>query len=321
MATYTADQIHRYFQHIGWPAQPLPAPGHGNGTTLPLLRSLMTRQLSAVPFESLSLHYSPTHTLSLAHNDLFAKVVDHHCGGYCMENNTFFGTVLRSLGFTVTPVGGRVSFATTGRPGNGYAGWSHMVNIVTIDNVKYLVDVGFGANGPTKPLPLVSGEETAGIGTTRFKLTYTALPGHTDRTQRMWMFSFRGDDDAPWVDAYAFTEMEFFPEDFEVMNLSTMTLRQSFFVQSVFCVKMAVETWEGGVEEDGEGVEGVGWLTLHGEKVTRKIARKPAEGLQELKTEEERVEALKRWFGIELSEAEKGGIQGLSTEIRGWKMA
>ena len=40
-----------------------------------------------------------------------------------MENNTFFGTVLRSLGYQVYNAGGRVSNATAGRPGGGYVGW------------------------------------------------------------------------------------------------------------------------------------------------------------------------------------------------------
>lgn len=38
-------------------------------------------------------------------------------GGYCMENNTFFGTVLRSLGFDVYAVGARV------RGEKGWNGW------------------------------------------------------------------------------------------------------------------------------------------------------------------------------------------------------
>ena len=40
-----------------------------------------------------------------------------------MENNTFFSTVLRSLGYSLINAGGRVSDATTGRLGEGYEGW------------------------------------------------------------------------------------------------------------------------------------------------------------------------------------------------------
>lgn len=40
-----------------------------------------------------------------------------------MENNCFFGTVLRSLGFDICSVGARVSDATNGVSGGGYGGW------------------------------------------------------------------------------------------------------------------------------------------------------------------------------------------------------
>jgi len=40
-----------------------------------------------------------------------------------MEVNTFLGGVLRGLGYDVLSVGGRVSFATTGKSGEGFSGW------------------------------------------------------------------------------------------------------------------------------------------------------------------------------------------------------
>ena len=115
---YTSDQLDRYFVHIGWdPAFP------AKRGSLEYLSRLMQLQLSSVPFECLSLHYSKTHLLSLDPDDLYRKVVDRGMGGYCMENNTFFAAVLRSLGYALIHGGGRISDATTGRPGDGYQGW------------------------------------------------------------------------------------------------------------------------------------------------------------------------------------------------------
>ncbi|KAK4455210.1 hypothetical protein QBC34DRAFT_391793 [Podospora aff. communis PSN243] len=325
MATYSPSQLDRYLEHINLPQQAFTSPHNGFPSELPhdrnaalaLLHTLVTHQLATVPFESLSLHYSPTHTLSLHPQDLFTKIVNRRRGGYCMENNTFFGAILRTIGFTVTPVGGRVSHATAGRPGTGYMGWNHMVNLVTLSTTedgqeeeKYLVDVGFGANGPVRPLLLTPGQETpAGIDAVRYKLRYEALPQHTDRSQRMWIYSYRNNADGKWLDAYAFAEMEFLPDDFAVMNLATSTLRTSFFVQSLFCVRMVV---------DGEG-KPAGWTVLHGDKVTRRV-RGRVEAEEEFKSEEQRVDALQRWFGIVLDEVEKRGIRELPTEIRGWKL-
>lgn len=87
------------------------------------LHTLQQHQLATVPFENLSLHYSPHHTISLDADDLYDKIVNQRRGGYCMENNGFFGTVLRSLHFRVRSVGARVNEAVSGTGGDGYMGW------------------------------------------------------------------------------------------------------------------------------------------------------------------------------------------------------
>jgi len=56
--------------------------------------------------------------LSLHPEALFHKVVNTSRGGYYMEVNTLFATVLRTLGFTLISVGGRVR-----GPKGGYKGW------------------------------------------------------------------------------------------------------------------------------------------------------------------------------------------------------
>ena len=135
--TYTAAQLTQYFTHISLAPSLVLFAFHPSLTfpTLPLLASLQTHHLLTVPFENLSLHYSPTPLTppSLEPADLFTKIVTRGHGGYCMESNAFFGTVLRSLGFTVVSVGGRVSdVAMGGRRGRsaggealevGYGGW------------------------------------------------------------------------------------------------------------------------------------------------------------------------------------------------------
>jgi arylamine N-acetyltransferase len=114
---YSPDQLTKYFAHISFPE------GNHGGLSLSYLTALQTRHQAKVPFENLSLHYSKTRLLSLDPLDLYTKIVDRGMGGYCMEINTFFATVLRCLGFTLFSTGGRVSDATTGMPGRGYSGW------------------------------------------------------------------------------------------------------------------------------------------------------------------------------------------------------
>lgn len=85
-----------------------------------------------------------------------------------------------------------------------------MINIVKIEGQRYLVDVGFGHEEPTRPLPLISGHTCQGIGLQSWKLEYMKTTQHTDASQRTWVFSHRDSDEAAWIPGYSFTEIEFF---------------------------------------------------------------------------------------------------------------
>lgn len=102
MATYSEEQLGLYLEHIGFPRARHPADG------LQLLTGLVRHHQARVPFDSVALHYSPTRLLSLDPGDLFDKIVTNSRGGYCMEVNELFATVLRTLGFRVYSAGGRV---------------------------------------------------------------------------------------------------------------------------------------------------------------------------------------------------------------------
>ena len=343
MATYTPPQVSQYFAHIAFPE---PAPD--TPRSLALLSALQAHQLAAVPFESLSLHYSRTRLLSLDPEDLFRKIVTGpggRRGGYCMEDNTFFGCILRSLGFEVLSVGGRVSHETTGRHDGGWAGWSHMVNLVRIDGRRYLVDAGFGGHGPCRPMPLEPETEGGivreGVAPQQLKLEYKRLPRHTDPEQRVWVYSYRERAGARWIEAYCFTELEFFADDFEVMNLDTMTRRESYFVQTVIAQRFVLEgeyardrasgrqseegdsgakdpRGTGSEAKDGkeEGSEPVGVMILHHSLIKRRVGDE-VKVLAVLESEADRVAALQRYFGITLSAEEQKGIMDLPTELRG----
>jgi arylamine N-acetyltransferase len=100
--TYSQAQLERYFQHIGFDPS-----GQERGSVA-FLAALLRRHLARVPFENVSLHYSKTRLLSLDAQDLYEKIVSNSRGGYCMEVNAFFATVLRSLGYTFYSAGARV---------------------------------------------------------------------------------------------------------------------------------------------------------------------------------------------------------------------
>ena len=111
---YSDYQLDRYFTAVNLPYYHRSKSSElGITSRLGLLNTLVRAQLRTIPFENLDLHYTASKSIDLNPQHLFNKFVDAngHRGGYCMENNLFFGYVLRSLGFEIIPVGGRVNRA------------------------------------------------------------------------------------------------------------------------------------------------------------------------------------------------------------------
>ncbi|KAL9634973.1 MAG: hypothetical protein Q9164_003756 [Protoblastenia rupestris] len=181
-----------------------------------------------------------------------------------------------------------------------------MANIVTIDNKKYMVDVGFGSSGPTRPLLLEHGHEEASTFPSRIRLIYDNIPGNTDASQRLWIYQSRYAPDSEWISCYAFTTLEFLPADYEIMNCFTSTSRTTIFTYKIIVVKHLLD----------ENADLVGQLTLVGGEVKRRI-KGQTEVLRVCKNEEERVVALEELFGIKLTAEERRGIRRLSTELKG----
>lgn len=118
---YTTVQVDEYLSRISFPVQEYPRikPAAAQAEEgLQYLAKLQKYQLAAVPFENLSLHYSKTPGVSLNKDELYEKIVQNRRGGYCMELNFFFATILKTMGYEVIQTGARV-FGPFGEPG----GW------------------------------------------------------------------------------------------------------------------------------------------------------------------------------------------------------
>ncbi|KAJ4388234.1 hypothetical protein N0V93_008841 [Gnomoniopsis smithogilvyi] len=299
MAVYTPKQLELYFKHIR--IEPSIFDGSSVGDQLQNLTRLQQHHLARIPFDSVALHYSPTRLLSLDHDGLFQKIVINSRGGYCMEVNTLFGSVLRSLGYTVISVGGRVK----------HMKWSHMVNIVTIAGSNYLVDVGFGAKEPIQPVPLKDGHEFTGLLSITGRLDLKHLEKHStaarsDPSQRLWVYSVRSDALSEWEEMYSFTETEFFPEDFAVMSYYVSTSPHSWFVQEVVAYRMLMDEGKNQL---------VGEVALHGNVLKTRLQGQN-EDVRHLRNEKDRIKSLADEFGISLTEREQRAIVGLASEIK-----
>lgn len=132
--TYTATQVQAYYDRINLPPKHRHEPGSASKEAaqsategLPFLTALMQHHLCAIPWDNLDMHYSCDHNIHLEPEGLFQKMVVRHRGGYCMENNILFGTILRTLGFTFYSTGARVNTQFTPKEGEpprtSYRGW------------------------------------------------------------------------------------------------------------------------------------------------------------------------------------------------------
>jgi len=180
-----------------------------------------------------------------------------------------------------------------------------MVNIVTLDDGnKYMLDVGFGGNGPTQPLLLdANNSQVQHIEPADMRLTKQNIAANTDPDQTLWLYQHRIGPDSEWLPMYCYTELEFLPQDYKVMNFYTSQNRKSWFTYRIVCVKMVME----------EG-ELVGTLTLVGGDVKRRI-RGETEHLKTCENEVDRVKAMEEYFGIKLGPDEAGGIKGMVTAL------
>lgn len=180
-----------------------------------------------------------------------------------------------------------------------------MVNIVTLfDGKRYMVDVGFGG-GPTRPLPLAAGDVWPGLGQQQLRLVHENIAPNTDSGQRLWIYQSRKSETDEWMDTYCFTEMEFLPADYEIMNFYTSQSPKSWFTQQVVVAKFEMEN-----------EELIGIVTMVEGEVKR-IRADQTKTLKFCKTEAERLTAFKTWFGIELEEKDVEGIKGSVSELKG----
>ncbi|KAL8769065.1 MAG: hypothetical protein Q9209_004851 [Squamulea sp. 1 TL-2023] len=182
---------------------------------------------------------------------------------------------------------------------------SHMVNIITIAGTKYMVDVGFGGNGATAPLTLEESETGCErIVPSEMRLIRSNIQQNTDPDQRLWLYQARESSDREWQTQYCFTETEFLPKDYEMMNFWTSQNRTSIFTQAILMAKMVMD----------EG-RFVGDVTMFNGEAKKKVGNEVVES-RSCKKERERVDVLREWFGVKLTGEEERGIRGLVTELK-----
>lgn len=123
--------------------------GYDGGVTCSLqnLSKLMLCHLLSIPFETVGMHRQGQ-APSLAHGDLYDKIILEGKGGYCFELNKLFQLLLDSLGYKT-----EACFARSIDVPGQESPIDHRGLIVELQGKRYLTDVGWG--GPMAAGPLL----------------------------------------------------------------------------------------------------------------------------------------------------------------------
>ncbi len=181
--------------------------------SLAALQGLHEAHALAIPLENLDIQLGLGIDLSLS--ALEAKLVRAGRGGYCFEQNSLFRAALEGAGFQVAAFEARVRVGS-----DRVLPRTHMLLQVPVEGREWLCDVGFGAGGPLRPVPMDGTPQPMG------PWTYRVWPEGPLRVLQV----LRGDR---WEDLYAF-QPEARPDvDFEMGNWFTSTHPGSRFIQTL----------------------------------------------------------------------------------------
>ncbi|MCP4142000.1 MAG: arylamine N-acetyltransferase [Chloroflexi bacterium] len=124
---------------------------HGRSLDLNFLKKINTRHVATFSFSSLGCRLG--NELPLDIESLYQRIVVQRRGGYCFEQNGLMYEILEELGFKVRLYLARVIYNQDIHPG-----LTHRITMVEFDGKDYILDVGFGADGPRIPISM-SGKE------------------------------------------------------------------------------------------------------------------------------------------------------------------
>jgi N-hydroxyarylamine O-acetyltransferase len=189
--------LEAYLARIGV-ARPLPP-------TLDTLQRLHVAHLGAFAFHNLEIQRNGVVRVDV--DSVARKFLGEYAGGYCFEQNTLFGAVLRELGFAVEPLLGRA----------GGRNLNHLLLRVTIDGRPWISDVGFGGEGPLEPIPLEDG----------VRVTQDGLAFSLRRDAHHWTLSLHYGETTE--EMYHFAGAPHTEGDVEMANYYTSTHPDSIF--------------------------------------------------------------------------------------------
>lgn len=205
-----------YFERIGYSGPRTP--------TLETLRALHELHPAAIAFEAMDVLLG--RGIDLAPAVVDAKLIKAKRGGYCHEHNGLFKRVLRTLGFQVENLMGRVVWMV---PPAAPLPRGHAALRVTIDGEPWLADVGFGGCVPTSPLRMGTSEAQP----TRHE-SFRLVPS----PDGFMLEALRGDT---WLPMYELVDKPQLDVDLAMMNWFTATHPESVFKRALMAARTTPE--------------------------------------------------------------------------------
>ncbi|MBU8771799.1 arylamine N-acetyltransferase family protein [Cytobacillus oceanisediminis] len=228
---------------------------------LEYLKELQSSHMHKIPFENLDV--TRKIPIMLDTDAFFEKILERSRGGFCYELNGLFQHLLSELGFQ-----SHLISCTVKKPDGWVREDSHAAILVLLNQIPYLVDVGFG-DSVRQPLPLTGEEKTDVSGTYRIRESGEGI------------YDLQRLEDGKWRILYRFSEKPRQLNDFHDACFFNQTSPESHFTHGDLAT---IATKNGRV-------------TLSGLTVTKSEA-----GTKEKYeiTEEEKREFLRKQFNIKL---------------------
>jgi len=158
VSSFVSFDLDAYLARIGTDGAGLKTGNYlrGRGSSDPgieTIAALMRAHMAAIPFENIDVLLGRGIRIDL--ESVAAKLVTARRGGYCFEHGTLFQAALAALSIETTAHAARVLLVTP----KAEAPRTHMFLTVVDRGTTWVLDPGFGGQGPLVPVPLVEGRE------------------------------------------------------------------------------------------------------------------------------------------------------------------
>jgi arylamine N-acetyltransferase len=164
-------------------------------------------------------------------------------------------------------------------------------------------------------------EAITNLGTQEIRLVHDNIDKQNWRGSKLWIYQYRNDASAEWNSFYSFSEVEFFQEDFEVLNWWSSA--KTFHRWTPLAVRflregepVELDQDDAWTAEDTQELKSVAKVVLVGDVVKLSTGGR-TRVVHRCESEEERRQALGKYIGIHLTEEEFRSIHGYGTALPG----